>query len=100
MILGIGDWTGIAGLVLAILGGAWKLLILPKHAQIGRLWDEVRRLDKELGRIEREAVRDFATKSEFQAALMKVETHFEKVAGDLGAKIDAVYKLLLERGGG
>lgn len=98
MSLAFGDWIGLFGLILTILGAAWALLIKPKHEQIGRLWSEVRRIDGELSRVEREGIREFATKAEFNAAISKVESRFEEIARELGKKIDAVKDLLINRG--
>lgn len=90
----LNDWLGLAGALFTILGSAWKLLIHPKHAQISRLWDEVRKRQKEIADLEIKFTREYVTSS----ALSKVEARFENMFTELGRKIDNIHDLLLKWG--
>ena len=90
----LSDWLGLAGALFTILGGAWGLLIQPKHAQISRLWDEVRKREKEIADLEIKFTREYVTSN----ALAKVEARFENMFLELSRKIDNIHDLLLKWG--
>lgn len=87
---------GMAGAASAtVVGAAWSLLIQPKHAQISRLWDEVRRREAEVKDLELRFTKDYVTRD----ALARVEQGFKEAIKELGGKIDALHNFLLEERG-